>query len=94
MTQDFGWLGPTSRRLEPSLEHVCRFWTLRGPSGRDITCSAYRADTGLELRTEYGPEDMVASQLFRGTDADERLAEAADRWRRALIAKGFHEISE
>ena len=93
MTQDFGWLGPASTKQEPSLEHVCRFWTLRGPSGRDIVCSAYRSDTGLELRTEYGPEDMVASQLFRGDGADERLAETADQWRRVLIAKGFHEMA-
>jgi hypothetical protein len=47
----------------------------------------------LELRTEYGAEDIIASKLFRGADADERLAEAADQWRRVLIAKGFHEIA-
>lgn len=29
----------------------------------------------LELRTEYGPQDIIASQLFRGADADEGLAE-------------------
>ena len=94
MTQDFSWLGPPAQRREPTLDHVCRFWTLRGPSSRDITCSVYRAETGLELRTEYGPEDIVASQLFRGADADERLAEMADNWRRTLIAKGFHEIAK
>ena len=58
-----------------------------------MTCSAYRTDTGLELRTEYGPEDIIASQLFRGADADERVADTADQWRRVLIGKGFHEIA-
>jgi hypothetical protein len=53
----------------------------------------YRAETGLELRTEYRPEDIVASQLFRGSDADKRVAEAADAWQRTLVAKGFHEIA-
>jgi hypothetical protein len=43
---------------------------------------------------EYGHEDMVASQLFRGAGADERLAEMADVWRRTLLAKGFHEIGK
>jgi hypothetical protein len=40
----------------------------------------------LELRVEYGPEDIVASELFRGVDADERLAEKADVGRRTLLA--------
>jgi hypothetical protein len=93
MDQDFGWLGPPSRKREATLDPVCRFWTVRGPSGRDVTCSAYRTDTGLELRTEYGPADIIASQLFRGAEAGEQLAETADRWRGALIAKGFHEIA-
>jgi hypothetical protein len=30
-----------------------------------------------------------ATKLFRGVDADEKLAEAADQWRLNLIAKGF-----
>jgi len=37
----------------------------------------------------YGPEDIVASELFRGVDADERLAEKADVGRRSLLRKGF-----
>ena len=62
-------------------------------TNRDITCSAYRVATGLELRTAYGPEDIVATELFRGTDADERLAETADNWRLNLIQKGFRDIA-
>jgi hypothetical protein len=64
---------------------------VRGPSNRDLTCSAYKVQTGLELRVEYGPEDIVASQLFQGRDA-EQLAEKADFGRLTLIAKGFREI--
>jgi len=78
---------------EPPREHLATFWTLRGPTGRDLTCSAYRVETGLELRVEYGPQDVVATELFRGADADERFAEKADAGRRTLLAKGFHEIA-
>ena len=60
--------------------------------GRDLNCNTYRVATRLELRTEYGPEDIVTTQLFRGTDADERVESAADAWRLTLIAKGFREI--
>jgi hypothetical protein len=35
----------------------------------------------------YSIEYLVASELFRGPGADERLAEKADAWRVALIAK-------
>jgi hypothetical protein len=60
---------------------------LRGPSERDLTCAAYRVATGLELRTAYGPQDVVATELFRGADADERLAATADAWRLTLMQK-------
>ena len=41
----------------------------------------------------YSTDDIAASKLFRGLDADDRLAEAADAWRLTLIAKGFREIA-
>jgi hypothetical protein len=86
-------LGPSSLPRDPQSEHLATFWTLRGPTGRDLTCSAYRVETGLELRVEYGSENIVASELLRGGDADERLAEKADIGRRTLLAKGFREIA-
>jgi hypothetical protein len=33
----------------------------------------------------------MRSELFRGVDADDRLATAADEWHLALIQKGFVE---
>ena len=38
------------------------------------------------------PMDVMRSQLFRGVDRDERLAETADSWHLALLEKGFSEI--
>ena len=93
MQQKFHSLRRLGYRDEPRLEHLATFWTVRGPSNRDLTCSAYRIRTGLELRVEYGPEDVVASRLFQGRDADERLAENADAGRLTLIASGFREIA-
>ena len=62
---------------------------MRGTSGRNVECAAFRVETGLELRTMYSPREIIASQLFRGVGADEKLAETADQWRLNLIAKGF-----
>jgi hypothetical protein len=58
-----------------------------------LTCAAYQTDTGIELRTAYGPQDIVATELFRGTDADVRVAATADAWRLTLLQKGFREIA-
>ena len=49
--------------LEPTIRHVNDFWTLRGPSGRDLTCSVYKVEGGRELRTEYNATELVASKL-------------------------------
>ena len=93
MQQNFDWLRRFLFSREPRIEHLATLWTVRGPSNRDLTCSAYRVQTGLELRVQYGPEDIVASQLFRGRDA-EQLAEQADAGRLTLIATGFREIAK
>jgi hypothetical protein len=93
MLQKLDWLRRFLHLSEPRIEHLATLWTVRGPSNRDLTCCAYRVQTGLELRIEYGPEDIVASQLFRGRDADERLCEKADVGRLTLIATGFREIA-
>lgn len=92
MTQDFSWLA-SRQPTEPALEHLATFWTLRGRSGRDLTCAAYRTDTGLELRAAYSNGDIVRTELYRGVDADDQLATRADAWRLTLIAKGFREIA-
>jgi len=94
MQQKFDWLRRFLHPREPRIEHLATLWTVRGPSNRDLTCSAYRVQTGLELRVEYGPEDIVASHPFPGGDADVQLAETADAGRLTLIARGFREIAE
>jgi hypothetical protein len=67
VSQDFSWLHHSSSEPQSQLECICSFWTARGASGRDITCSAYQNEFGLELRVEYGPEELVTSELFRGS---------------------------
>jgi hypothetical protein len=69
---------------------VVTLFQMLGPSRRSVTCAAYEVETGLELRLAYG-DDVMRTQLFRGLDRDERLAEAADSWHLALLEKGFVE---
>ena len=57
-----------------------------------MTCAAYEVATGLELRLSYSDDDVMRSELFRGVDREERLAETADSWRLRLLEKGFTEI--
>ena len=59
-------------------------------SGRVLACAVYEVETGLELRVSY-ENDVMRTQLFRGVDRDERLAETADAWHLALLDKGFTE---
>ena len=61
MQQKLDWLRRFLHSPEPRIEHLATYWKVRGPSNRDLTCSAYKVQTGLELRVEYGPEDIVAS---------------------------------
>ena len=94
MPQDFDWLGKQPERQSPRSEHIATFWTMRGASNHVLTCAAYQTDTGIELRTSYGADNIVATPLFRGPNADELVAEHADSWRLNLMLKGFIEVDE
>ena len=59
-----------------------------------LTCAAYQTDIGIELRTSYSGGDTVATELFRGPNADEHVAEHADTWRLNLMLNGFREVDE
>ena len=65
---------------------VATLFEMSSPGGRTLTCAAFEVETGLELRVSYG-DDVMRSELFRGLDRDERLAETADSWRLALFEK-------
>ena len=93
MSQDFGWLTRQGGKPETRLERIATLWRMLGTSGRNIECAAFRTETGMELRTMYSPEEIIASPLFRGVDAEDKLAEPDDQWRLNLLAKGFEEIA-
>lgn len=77
----------------PQLEHVATLFRVKGASGRAMRCAVYLVATGTELRFEYeDTEDLLRSQLFRVHD-DEAIAELADQWHLALVAKGFEELT-
>jgi hypothetical protein len=47
-----------------------------------------------ETSRGYALSEAHATELFRGTNADERVAEKADAWRLTLMQKGFREIAK
>lgn len=63
MSQDFGWLTRQGDKPEPRLERIATLWRMRGTSGRNIECAAFLTETGIELRTMYSPEEIIASQF-------------------------------
>lgn len=62
----------------PKNIHRATFFQVVGVSARPLTCAAYETEFGLELRLSYPNEELMRSELFRGVDRDERLAERAD----------------
>ena len=48
----------------------------------------------MEVRTFYSDDDIIATELFVGPGADERVAETADRWRLTMLAKGFEDVDD
>jgi hypothetical protein len=65
MNQDFGWLKHQGDKPEPRLERIATLWRMRGTSGRDIECAAFRTETGIELRTMYSPEEIIVAIVPR-----------------------------
>jgi hypothetical protein len=82
------------RHLHPKplqvLELLEEQWRIVGPSGRVITCAAYRIDgPGIDVRAGYSPDDVRLIQRV----ADVTHARVvAQMWRAAIIAKGFLEL--
>jgi hypothetical protein len=66
VSQDFGWLNQEGDKSEPRFERIATLWRLRGTRGRNIECAAFRTETGLESRTMYSPQEIIATRLFRG----------------------------
>jgi hypothetical protein len=73
----------------PKNIHRATFFQVQSVSGRLLTCAAYETEFGLELRLSYPNDNLMRSELFRGANRDERLAERVDAWRLALLEKGF-----
>ena len=76
----------------PPLQHVATLFRVKGASGRPLRCAVYLVATGTELRLEYeDTDDLLRSQLFVVHD-DYAIAQLADEWHAALMAKGFQEL--
>ena len=78
--------------IEPRLELVELSWRMQSlqKSTRILDCGIYRTDTGFEVCTGYGPEDLLHSKLF--TEIED-ARDCAEEFRQTVIATGgFQEL--
>ena len=66
-------------------------FTVMAISGHRSVRMLERYTHPTKLRLAYG-NDLMRSELFRGIHAEDRCAETADSWHRALLEKGFSEV--
>jgi hypothetical protein len=85
--------------LDPNLERVETCWRLRSRENADrvLECAIYATAIGLELRADYGPDDLLKSQVFvdgaNVESADRRARMVAEQWLKQLIATpGFEQL--
>jgi hypothetical protein len=86
----FEWLGKPGTPETPDERHVATLWSMRGPTGKPITCEIWQVATGLEVRAMRAGE-LYRSQLCRGPVPRDEAIAVANSWRRVLSAKGFSE---
>ena len=75
----------------PQLDLLRLFWRLQALSGKTLTCGLYQTAAGLEVRCDYGADDLIRSQF---TPDIARANATAEAWKtRALSRAGFVELN-
>ncbi len=73
----------------PQLDLRMVYWRMTSPSGKTLTCALYRTAAGLEVRCDYGGDDLIRSQFARDL---ETAGDLAATWKTAALTRaGFVE---
>ena len=92
MSADEPYTPFTGRTPGPSATILIeRLWRLRlVRTGRVLSCGLYRTTAGLELRCDYGGDDLIRSQVASDLGT---AGELAATWKMTALAKaGFLEL--
>jgi hypothetical protein len=81
---------PRAAQPAPQPDLLRLFWKMQAPSGKVLSCGLYSTAAGLEVRCDYGGDDLIRSQFA----ADPGTAgEVAAAWKMTALSKaGFLEL--
>ena len=81
-----------SERGAPQLVLIRQFWRMRSPNGRVLACGVYRTTAGMEVRCDFGGDDLIRSEFARDLGIASTIAEG---WKMGALARvGFVELDE
>ena len=81
---------PNNEQPAPQLDLPRFYWRMQAPSGKVLSCGLHRLAAGLEVRCDYGGDDLIRSQFA----PDLRTAgQPAQGWKMTAVTRpGFVEL--
>jgi hypothetical protein len=73
---------------------IVTYWRIRSPfNGKTAVCAGFEVEGGLEIRLQYAANDIIQTELFRGSDARDVMDVYAAKMREELLENGFVEVA-